>query len=79
MLPGKKARGPDRRAVELLPGGKRCVPFDARYGHIRDLLRENFSRYGKPLFIAETGIEDKTRPAWLPYDHAPSMRPLMWL
>ena len=38
-------------------GGKRCVPFDARYGHIRDLLRENCSRYGKPLFIAETEID----------------------
>ena len=41
--------------------GKRCVPSDPRYGHVRNLLRENFSRYGKPLFIAETGIEDKTR------------------
>ena len=48
-------------------GGGMIVPSDPRYGHIRDLLRENFSRYGKPLFIAETGIEDETRPAWLRY------------
>ena len=48
-------------------GGGMIVPSDTRYGHIRDLLRENFSRYGKPLFIAETGIEDETRPAWLRY------------
>jgi len=43
------------------------VPSDPRYRHIRDLLAENFARYGKPLFIAETGIEDETRPAWLRY------------
>jgi len=49
------------------PRGGMIVPSDPRYRHIRDLLEENFSRYGKPLFIAETGIEDETRPAWLRY------------
>jgi hypothetical protein len=48
-------------------GGGMVVPSDPSYGHIRDLFRENFSRYRKPLFIAETGIEDETRPAWLRY------------
>jgi hypothetical protein len=43
------------------------VPSDPRYRHIRDLLTENFERYGKPMFIAETGIEDESRPAWLRY------------
>jgi beta-glucosidase/6-phospho-beta-glucosidase/beta-galactosidase len=48
-------------------GGGMIVPSDPRYRHVRDLLQENFSRYGKPLFVAETGIEDETRPAWLRY------------
>ncbi len=48
-------------------GGGPIVPSDPRYRHIRELLAENFARYGKPLFIAETGIEDETRPAWLRY------------
>lgn len=48
-------------------GGGMIVPSDPRYRHIRDLLADNFARYGKPIFIAETGIEDETRPAWLRY------------
>jgi beta-glucosidase/6-phospho-beta-glucosidase/beta-galactosidase len=48
-------------------GGGMIVPSDPRYRHIRDLLAENFARYGRPLFIGETGIEDETRPAWFRY------------
>src|SRR5438874_1624135 len=48
-------------------GGSMIVPSDPRYRHVRDLLRENYDHYGKPIFIAETGIEDETRPAWLRY------------
>jgi beta-glucosidase/6-phospho-beta-glucosidase/beta-galactosidase len=48
-------------------GGSMIVPSDPRYRHVRDLLRETFEHYQKPLFIAETGIEDETRPAWLRY------------
>jgi beta-glucosidase/6-phospho-beta-glucosidase/beta-galactosidase len=48
-------------------GGSMIVPSDRRYRHVRDLLRENYDHYGKPIFIAETGIEDETRPAWLRY------------
>src|SRR4051794_37570324 len=29
------------------------------------MLRENFDRYGRPLFVAETGTEGDHRPAWL--------------
>ena len=48
-------------------GGSMIVPSDPRYRHVRDLLQETFEHYRKPLFIAETGIEDDTRPAWLKY------------
>ncbi len=43
------------------------VPSDPRYRHVRDMLQENHARYGKPIFIAETGIEDETRAAWFRY------------
>ena len=48
-------------------GGSMIVPSDPRYRHVRDLLQETFEHYQKPLFVAETGIEDETRPAWLRY------------
>lgn len=32
---------------------------------LRDLLAALHQRYGRPLFVAETGIEDDLRPAWL--------------
>ena len=48
-------------------GDSMIVPSDHRYRHVRDLLQETFQHYRKPLFIAETGIEDDTRPAWLKY------------
>ena len=31
------------------------------------MLRELYDRYRRPLFIAETGIENEARPAWLRY------------
>jgi hypothetical protein len=40
---------------------------DPRYRPLSDLLSDLYSRYGKPLFIAETGIEDERRPEWLAY------------
>jgi hypothetical protein len=48
-------------------GGSMIVPSDPRYRHVRDLLAENYAHHSKPLFVAETGIEDETRPAWLRY------------
>lgn len=51
------------------PGGEGAmiVPSDPRYRHVRDMLEELYERYQRPLFVAETGIEDDTRPAWLRY------------
>ncbi len=43
------------------------VPSDPRYRHFSVMLQEVFERYRRPVFIAETGIEDETRPAWLRY------------
>jgi hypothetical protein len=31
------------------------------------LLAENYAHYQRPIFVAETGIEDETRPAWMRY------------
>ena len=35
-----------------------CRPF-------RHLLADTYARYGRPIFVAETGIEGAARPAWL--------------
>lgn len=40
---------------------------DPRYRPFREMLSELYQRYNRPLFIAETGIEDQLRPAWLRY------------
>jgi UDP-galactopyranose mutase len=37
------------------------------YRPVSLILREIYERYHKPLFIAETGIEDELRAAWLAY------------
>jgi hypothetical protein len=37
------------------------------YRPFREIAREVFIRYGRPLFIAETGAEDDVRPRWLRY------------
>lgn len=34
---------------------------------LRELLRELYDRYGRPLFVAETSREGEERPAWLRY------------
>ena len=51
------------------PGGHGAMiaPSDPRYRHVREMLRELHERFQRPLFIAETGIEDDARPAWLRY------------
>jgi beta-glucosidase/6-phospho-beta-glucosidase/beta-galactosidase len=43
------------------------VPSDPRYKHISLMLQEVFDHFRRPMFVAETGIEDETRPAWLRY------------
>src|SRR4051812_35681521 len=52
---------------QFIWGGGMIVPSDPRYRHVSDMLQETYARYRKPIFIAETGIEDETRPAWLRY------------
>jgi beta-glucosidase/6-phospho-beta-glucosidase/beta-galactosidase len=47
--------------------GSMIVPSDPRYRHVSVMLREVYERYRRPLFVAETGIEDESRPAWLRY------------
>ena len=48
-------------------GGGLIVPSDPRYRHVSEMLQETYGRYRRPIFVAETGIEDETRPAWLRY------------
>jgi beta-glucosidase/6-phospho-beta-glucosidase/beta-galactosidase len=38
-----------------------------RYRPFREMLTEVYERYQRPLFIAETGIEDDLRPSWFRY------------
>ena len=40
---------------------------DPRYRPFRDLLRETWERYGRPLVVAETGAQDGSRAEWLRY------------
>jgi len=47
--------------------GTMIVPSDPRYRHVSEMLGEVYERYRRPIFVAETGIEDETRPAWLRY------------
>ena len=42
-------------------------PSHPMYRPVWQMLREVHERYRRPLFIAETGIEDEARPAWLRY------------
>ncbi|KQT57351.1 MULTISPECIES: glycosyltransferase family 4 protein [unclassified Aureimonas] len=37
------------------------------YKPFRRILAETYARYGRPIFVAETGIEAERRPAWLAY------------
>ena len=47
--------------------GSMIVPSDPRYRHVSTMLQEVYERYRRPIFVAETGIEDETRPAWFRY------------
>ena len=43
------------------------LPSSPLHRPVRDMLREVYERYRRPLFIAETGIEGDARPSWLRY------------
>ena len=47
--------------------GHVLVPSRPQHLPVRFMLREVYRRYRRPLFIAETGIEDYARPGWLRY------------
>ena len=53
----------------IYPGGHGTMiePSHPRYRPVWQMLGEVHERYRRPLFIAETGIEDQARPAWLRY------------
>ena len=53
----------------IYPGGHGMMiePSHPRYRPVWQMLQEVYERYNRPLFIAETGIEDDARPAWLRY------------
>lgn len=40
---------------------------DPLYRPFREILREVYNRYQRPLFVAETGTEDEFRPTWFAY------------
>ncbi len=52
---------------QWIHGGPPIDRKHALYKPFRSILIETFARYGKPLFVAETGIEAEQRPAWLRY------------
>ncbi len=47
--------------------GERLVLGDSRYRPFREILREISIRYGRPLFISETGAEEDKREGWFRY------------
>jgi hypothetical protein len=45
-------------------GGSFIDQQNPRYRPFRDMVKEVYDRYQRPVFIAETGIEDEQRPIW---------------
>jgi hypothetical protein len=52
---------------QWIHNGRTLVPSNPRHLLLRYMLREVYERYGRPIFIAETGIEADARPNWLRY------------
>lgn len=50
---------------QWIDGGLPVALDDPRFQALRSILAEAHARYGKPVFLAETGIEGDLRPAWL--------------
>lgn len=53
---------PSRRRKDVL-----LPPSHPLHRPVREMLREVYERYRRPVFIAETGIEGDARPTWLRY------------
>ncbi len=52
---------------QWIHNGSTLGPSSPYYVRLRYMLRELHLRYGRPVFLSETGIEDEARPAWLRY------------
>jgi beta-glucosidase/6-phospho-beta-glucosidase/beta-galactosidase len=52
---------------QWIMGGSFIARDNPRYRPFREIVEEVYQRYQRPLFVAETGIEDDARPAWLRY------------
>jgi glycosyltransferase involved in cell wall biosynthesis len=52
---------------QWIHGGPTLDRFHPLYRPFRQMLREVYERYERPMFVAETGIEDEARPGWLAY------------
>lgn len=50
---------------QWIHGGGTMPPDYPLARPLRDLLAESYARYGRPIFIAETGIEGDARAGWL--------------
>lgn len=53
------------RNNQWVHGGAPLAWNDPLARPFRDILAETYARYGRPIFVAETGIEGDERPAWL--------------
>lgn len=49
------------------PSGERIWRGQENYQPFSEILEEFYRHFQKPLFIAETGIEDEARPEWFAY------------
>ena len=51
--------------IQWIDGDLPIAVDDPRHRPLRQLLADVHRRYGRPMYIAETGIEGDLRPAWL--------------
>ena len=52
---------------QWIHGGPTVGPDHPLYRPFRSILAEVYARYGRPIFVAETGCEGEGRPGWLHY------------
>ncbi|MEG3089435.1 hypothetical protein [Sphingomonas sp. PB4P5] len=52
---------------QWIHGGPPIARGHAQYKPFHMMLAETYARYGRPIFVAETGIEGEARPEWLAY------------